>query len=334
MNTHEQYMQRCLQLAANGLGTTYPNPLVGCVIISDTDRILGEGWHYQSGKPHAEVNAINSAIHAGYSLSDFKKATLYVSLEPCSHHGKTPPCADVVVKSGFKNVVIGTLDPHDKVAGMGVKRLQENGIVVTVGVLPNACNELNKRFFTYHRKSRPYILLKWAQCANGCIAPAQKDTVAPVWITNTYSRQLAHKLRANEQAILIGARTALADNPSLTTRDWHGTNPVRIVLSNAALPDNLAVYNKDAQTHTFTTSEPAQVCKQLYELEIQSVIIEGGTATLQSFIDANLWDEAVVFKSTAVRFEKGIPAPKWNASPAITALESVQYDNLTHYKNA
>ncbi|MEP6278545.1 MAG: bifunctional diaminohydroxyphosphoribosylaminopyrimidine deaminase/5-amino-6-(5-phosphoribosylamino)uracil reductase RibD, partial [Nonlabens ulvanivorans] len=188
MTVDEKYIQRCIQLAQNGLGTTYPNPLVGSVIVSENDEILGEGWHKKSGEPHAEVNAVRDAEKNGYGRDAFAKAVLYVNLEPCSHTGKTPPCASMIVKKGFKKVVIGSLDPHEKVAGKGVAILKEVGIDVTVGVLEKECNLLNKRFFTYHRKQRPYIILKWAETADGFIAPAQKDEQKPVWITNPYSR--------------------------------------------------------------------------------------------------------------------------------------------------
>ena len=184
MTTEDKYMQRCLQLAQNGLGTTYPNPLVGSVIVSENDEIIGEGWHLKSGEPHAEVNAVRDAEKKGYDGDAFAKATIYVNLEPCSHTGKTPPCASMIVQKGFKKVVVGTLDPHDKVAGKGVALLKEAGIEVLVGVLEKECNELNKRFFTFHRKQRPYIILKWAETSDGFIAPETKNEQKPVWITN------------------------------------------------------------------------------------------------------------------------------------------------------
>lgn len=230
MITHEKYMQRCLQLAQNGLGTTYPNPLVGSVIVSDQGNILGEGWHIKSGEPHAEVNAVVDAEQKGCGGDAFAKATLYVNLEPCSHTGKTPPCASMIVEKGFKKVVVGTLDPHDKVAGKGITLLRNAGIEVTVGILEDECNQLNKRFFTYHKEQRPFIILKWAGTADGFIAPAVKNEQKPVWITNEYSRQLSHKLRTEEQAILVGARTVIDDNPSLTCRDWNGTHPIRVIV--------------------------------------------------------------------------------------------------------
>ena len=287
MTIDEKYMQRCIQLAQNGLGTTYPNPLVGSVIVSENDEILGEGWHKKSGEPHAEVNAVRDAERNGYGRDAFAKAVLYVNLEPCSHTGKTPPCASMIVKKGFKKVVIGSLDPHEKVAGKGVAILKEVDIDVTVGVLEKECNLLNKRFFTYHRKQRPYIILKWAETADGFIAPAEKDEQKPVWITNSYSRQLSHRLRAEENAILIGAQTVIDDNPSLTCRDWHGINPTRIVLdSRNTLDKNHAVFNNQAPTITIDSNNPENIIKELHKNHIQSVIIEGGSRTIQQFIDA------------------------------------------------
>ena len=220
-------MLRCLQLAKNGLGSTYPNPMVGSVIVYE-DRIIGEGWHQQAGQPHAEVNAVNSVNDQ--SLLD--KATIYVSLEPCSHFGKTPPCSDLIIAKGIKKVVIGTVDPFAEVAGRGIKKLIDAGCEVLVGVLEQECQQLNKRFFTFHQKKRPYIILKWAESLDGFIAPEAKSRSSrePVWITNSYSKQLVHKWRAEEQSILVGTKTVEADNPSLTTRDWSGKSPTRIVL--------------------------------------------------------------------------------------------------------
>ncbi len=192
-------MMRCIELAKNGLGYTYPNPLVGSVIVYK-DRIIGEGWHFQAGKPHAEVNAIQSVK----DKSLLKQATIYVSLEPCSHFGKTPPCADLIITTGIKNVVVGSLDPNPKVSGRGIKKLEEAGCSVTTGVLEKECDTLNKRFFTFHKQKRPYIILKWAQTKNGFIAPLTRDKQAPVWISTIGSRQLVHKWRAEEQAILVG----------------------------------------------------------------------------------------------------------------------------------
>lgn len=330
MIAHIKYMSRCLQLAANGLGTTYPNPLVGCVIILN-DKIIAEGWHYQAGKPHAEVVAINRALAVGFTQNDFAKATLYVSLEPCSHFGKTPPCADLVISSGFKKVVIGTLDPHIKVAGNGVKKLDAAGIHTVSGVETDACKALNKRFFTFHKKKRPYIILKWAQTADSFIAPLDKGEQKPVWITNAYARQLVHKSRAHEHAILIGGKTALLDNPSLTTRDWYGNNPQRFVMSNSDLPETLALFSGNEPATIINHEHPENMVQKLYELGIQSVIIEGGLKTLQKFLDCDLWDEIQQYVSSTVYFKKGVPAPDFKPKKAPTKVTSLKEDTLFTY---
>lgn len=323
MKIHEKYISRCIALAKNGLGTTYPNPMVGSVIVYE-GKIIGEGWHKKAGEPHAEVNAVNSV----QDKSLLKKATIYVSLEPCSHFGKTPPCCDLIIKNKIPNVVIGTVDPNIKVAGNGIKKLIEAGVHVTVGILEDECNELNKRFFTFHQKKRPYIILKWAQSQDGFIAPLEKLEKKPVWITNTYSRQLVHKWRTEEQAILVGTQTVIDDNPKLNARDWHGNNPVRIVLDqNNRIPEENAVFDNQTKTIVFSNSKNTiskentifevidfkqniarQIVDSLYKHNIQSVIIEGGLQTLQTFIDTNLWDEARVFTGRT-NLEKGIKAP-------------------------
>ena len=326
MTTHEKYMNRCIQLAKNGLGTTYPNPLVGSVIVYN-DKIIGEGWHKKAGEAHAEVNAINSVK----DKTLLSKATIYVSLEPCSHYGKTPPCADLIAYHKIPNVVIGTIDSFAKVAGNGIKKLMQSGANVTIGILEKECKELNKRFFTFHKKKRPYIILKWAETEDGFIAPLEKDEKKPVWITNQYSRQLVHKWRTEEQAILVGTNTVLEDNPSLEARDYHGENPIRIVFDrNNIIDDTFQIKNKKAETIiitndnvltknnyitykniAFDTNFIDNFTKYLHLYEVQSIIIEGGAQTLQSFIDENLWDEARVF-SNKNKFSKGIEAPKLN----------------------
>ncbi len=314
-------------MAKNGFPDAMPNPSVGAVLVID-DTIIGEGYTSAYGGPHAEVNAIASVS----DTSCLPKATLYVSLEPCSHYGKTPPCADLIVSSGIKRVVIGTIDPHAKVAGNGIKKLIDAGIDVTVGVLENACQEINKRFFTFHAKKRPYIILKWAQTTDGFIAPLHRNVQAPVWITNQYSRMLVHKWRSEEQAILVGAQTLLADNPSLTTRDWEGTSPTRIVLDpQQNLSRNLAVFSDDVQTFSLATEDPHTVCDLLFEKNIQSVLIEGGGKTLQRFIDSNLWDEARVFCGDT-HFSEGIKAPILK-NPTNYTKETIKEDILFYYKN-
>jgi diaminohydroxyphosphoribosylaminopyrimidine deaminase/5-amino-6-(5-phosphoribosylamino)uracil reductase len=341
---HETYIARCIQLAKNGHGTTYPNPLVGSVIVYK-DTIIGEGWHKKAGLPHAEVNAVNAVKNK----SLLRESTLYVNLEPCSHFGKTPPCADMVIAAGIPEVVIGTTDPNAIVAGNGIKKLREAGIKVTVGILPEECLELNRRFFTFHQHKRPYIILKWAESADGFIAPATRTDRQPVWISNSYSRQLVHKWRSEEQAILIGTRTVIDDDPTLDVRHWSGNNPVRVVLDkNCRIPVESNVFNGAAKTIVvsetsgeageniffenadFSAELPRQIGEILFHHNILSVIVEGGSFTLQSFIDANLWDEMRIFKSDVV-IGKGIPAPQHNA--LITAKHQVGDNELLYIRN-
>ena len=315
MKTHDTYIKRCIELAKNGLGTTYPNPLVGSVIVYNNE-IIGEGWHRKSGEPHAEVNAINSVK----DKSLLSKSTIYVSLEPCSHFGKTPPCCDLIIANKIPNIVIGTIDPFAKVSGTGIKKLIEAGKNVTVGIFEDECNELNKRFFTFHNKKRPYIILKWAESQDGFIAPLSKETQKPIWITNEYSRQLVHKLRSEEQAILVGTNTVIDDNPSLTTRDWAGNNPIRIVLDqNNRISKESHIFDNQAKTLSITKDNinfnnnlAQEIATFLFENNIQSIIIEGGRQTLQTFIDANIWDEATVFKGN-ISFNEGTKAPIINS---------------------
>ena len=345
MKVQEKYIKRCIELAKNGLGTTYPNPLVGSVIVFE-NKIIGEGWHKKSGEPHAEVNAINSVK----DKSLLSKSTIYVSLEPCSHFGKTPPCADLIVKYKIPNVVIGTIDPNSKVAGNGVKKLLEAEINVTVGILENECNELNKRFFTFHQKKRPFILLKWAESSDKFISPKVKSEQKPVWITNEFSRQLVHKWRSEEQAILVGTQTVIDDNPTLTVRDWVGKNPIRIVIDrNNKISKESHIFDSQAQTIVFTDFEinsesknikhikidfnensTEQIVAFLYENQIQSVIIEGGRRTLQSFIDLNLWDEARVFQGK-INLENGTKAPILNLKTH--TKQAIKNDTLLIFRN-
>lgn len=351
MENQEKYIRRCIELAKNGLGTTYPNPMVGSVIVYQ-DTIIGEGWHKKSGEPHAEVNAINSVK----DKSLLKKATIYVSLEPCSHFGKTPPCCDLIIENEILNVVIGTGDSNIKVAGNGIKKLIEAGINVTVGVLEADCKELNKRFFTFHEKKRPYVILKWAQNQDGFIAPilrqAQDDIKnrKPVWITNEFSRQIVHKWRSEEQAILVGTNTVVDDNPKLDVRDWAGNNPIRIVLDqNNRIQKDSYIYDNNIKTIIFSQlanttigentifevvdfkQNPAQqILKKLYQHNIQSVIIEGGKQTLQTFIDQNLWDEARIFIGNK-SFENGTKAP--SIALGKSEKHSIENDQLLILRN-
>jgi diaminohydroxyphosphoribosylaminopyrimidine deaminase/5-amino-6-(5-phosphoribosylamino)uracil reductase len=345
MNNHEDYIARCIELAKNGFGTTYPNPMVGSVIVYNGE-IIGEGWHQKAGEPHAEVNAIRSVKDP--SLLD--KATIYVNLEPCSHFGKTPPCCDLIIKNKIPNVVIGTIDSNIKVAGNGIKRLQEAGANVIVGILEKECYELNQRFFTFHEKKRPYIILKWAETQDGFIAPLQKEEQNPVWITNINSRQLVHKWRTEEQAILVGTQTVIDDNPKLNARDWEGNNPIRVVIDqNNRIPKTAHVFDDQIKTIVFSNkkSTPSientffevidfqqniaqQIADKLFQHQIQSVIVEGGAQTLQTFIDANLWDEARVFIGNCT-FEKGVKAPIMNTSPF--KKEKIGTDELLTIRN-
>lgn len=323
---HEIYLRRCLELAKNGLGTTYPNPLVGSVIVHD-GIIIGEGWHKKAGEAHAEVIAINSVADS----SLLKEATIYVNLEPCSHFGKTPPCSDLIIAQGIPNIVIGSIDPNGKVAGKGIKKLLGAGRNVTVGVLEAECHELNRRFFTFHNKSRPYIILKWAQTKDGFISPKSRNEQKPVWITNRYSRQLTHKWRSEEQAILVGAQTVIDDNPSLTVRDWSGNNPIRIVIDrNNLISKESHIFDNEAKTISLREMDPTAIIDRLFTLGIQSVIVEGGQKTLGLFIDSGLWDEARVFIGTQ-DFGGGTMAPKLERS--YLSNEKIYGDNLLIYRN-
>ena len=345
MNNHEYFIARCIELAKNGFGTTYPNPMVGSVIVYD-GQIIGEGWHRKAGEAHAEVNAIRSVKDP----SVLDKATIYVSLEPCSNFGKTPPCCDLIIENKIPNVVIGTVDSNIKVAGNGIKRLKEAGANVIVGILEKECHELNQRFFTFHEKKRPYIILKWAQTQDGFIAPLEKKEQKPVWITNPYSRQLVHKWRAEEQAILVGTQTVIDDNPQLNARDWNGNNPIRIVIDqNNRIPKTAHVFDNQVKTIVFSKNNAMlaseniiyesidfqqniaqQILERLYQHQIQSIIIEGGAQTLQTFIDANLWDEARVFIGNS-QFGNGIKAPILNT--AQSKKEKIGTDELLIIRN-
>ena len=312
MTDDERFMQRCLQLAANGIQGARPNPMVGAVIVLPLSlegtggRLLGEGYHVRCGEGHAEVNAFASVRPEDEPL--LKDATIYVSLEPCSHYGKTPPCADLIIKKGVKRVVVGCIDPFAEVQGRGIKKLQEAGIDVTVGVLEKECQWLNRRFFTYHREHRPYIILKWAQTANGFI----DDHFKPMQISNEQTQMLSHQLRAEEDAILVGHTTYDRDQPQLTVRHWHGPNPKRIVL---------------------THDRPiAQLMDDLYQHGIQSLIVEGGRQTHESFIEAGLWDEIRV-ETAPLTVTDGTPAPKLPAEVTLISKKDYDGNTITSYRN-
>ena len=299
----EKYMERCLQLAANGIQGARPNPMVGAVIVAN-GCIIGEGYHVRCGEGHAEVNAFASVRPEDEVL--LKDATIYVSLEPCSHYGKTPPCADLIIEKGVKRVVVGTIDPFAEVQGRGIKKLKDAGIDVTVGVLEEECQWLNRRFFTYHREHRPYIILKWAQTANGFI----DDHFKPLQISNEQTQMLSHQLRAEEDAILVGHTTFDRDQPALTVRHWHGPNPKRIVL---------------------THDRPiAQLMDDLYQHGIQSLIVEGGRQTHESFIEAGLWDEIRV-ETAPFTVDDGTPAPKLPAEVKVLSQHVYNQNMIVIY---
>ncbi|MEA1850424.1 bifunctional diaminohydroxyphosphoribosylaminopyrimidine deaminase/5-amino-6-(5-phosphoribosylamino)uracil reductase RibD [Chryseobacterium sp. MHB01] len=333
----EFYIKRCIELANKALGKTYPNPLVGSVIVHN-DKIIGEGYHHKAGENHAEINAINSV----QDKSLIPESTIYVSLEPCAHYGKTPPCALKIKELGFKKVVIGAMDSHDKVNGKGKKIIQDAGIEVVSGILEKECTELNKRFFTCHEKKRPYIILKWAQSGDGFM---DKD-FKPVSISNSLVNQFVHQLRADEHAILVGTQTALNDNPALTVRNVEGVNPVRILIDfNLKVPQDFNIYNGESKTLVINAVKDEEgenihfikinkenflheLMDALYKEQIQSVIIEGGSFTLQQFIDKNLWDEAIIIENENLKLENGTKAPHFDAKPE---KEEIFRDNLIQF---
>lgn len=338
--TDEIYIKRCIELAQKALGNTYPNPLVGSVIVHNGE-IIGEGFHERAGENHAEINAIHSVKNPEL----LKESTIYVSLEPCSHFGKTPPCANKIVEIGFKKVVIGTLDSHEKVNGQGKQILTDAGIEVVSGILEEECRELNRRFFTYHHKKRPFLILKWAESGDGFL---DKD-FKPTQIGNALTKQFVHQLRSEEHAILVGTKTALTDNPGLTTREIAGRNPVRILIDfDLKVPEDFNIYNQEAETLVFNSLKDSEegnikfiktekenlienLMLNLYEHQIQSVIIEGGRFTLQQFIDEGIWDEAVVIKNENLLLENGTKAPEFVSKSY--RIENFRNHKIEFYKN-
>jgi diaminohydroxyphosphoribosylaminopyrimidine deaminase/5-amino-6-(5-phosphoribosylamino)uracil reductase len=319
-------MQRAFELSLLGKGYVSPNPLVGSVVVHD-NKIIGEGWHQKYGEAHAEVNAIASV----QDKSLLSQSTVYVTLEPCSHFGKTPPCADLLVSNNVKRVVVANLDSNPLVAGQGIKKLRDAGIEVITGVLDKQGRELNKRFFTFIEKKRPYIILKWAETSDGFIA---KDNHDSKWISDEHSRQLNHKWRTEEDAILVGAKTAQFDNPQLNVRDWTGRNPVRVVIDRflKLKDDKIHLFDRKQKTIVYNVLRHEEhenllfmrieerdflneLIKDLYKQKIQSLIVEGGAYTIQSFIEADLWDEARIFQSPKT-FGKGIAAPSIVGHPS------------------
>ncbi len=342
---NEIYINQCIQLAANGLGNVAPNPMVGCIIVKD-NRVIAKGFHEQFGQAHAEPNAMMQL-----SDEELNGAVLYVNLEPCSHYGKTPPCADLIISKNIKKVVIGNLDSNPLVAGKGVEKLRAAGIEVEYGILEQACRELNKRFFTYHEKKRPYVILKWAQTQDNFISrwPLPEDKTDN-WITGEQSKYLVHQWRSEEQAILIGHNTLIADNPLLTNRLSKGKNPTRMLLSRYADVDaRLNIFNEDAKTIVFNTQKDEIqhhvhfvkidwnrkidcVMDYCYQHQISSVIVEGGTNTIYHFMNTNVWDEARVFINSKKQFVNGLPAPEINFSSSFQKLK-VGDDDLYYFKN-
>lgn len=339
-------MSRCIKLAQHGAANVSPNPMVGCVIVHN-DKIIGEGYHEKYGEAHAEVNAINSVQNPEL----LRESTLYVSLEPCSHHGKTPPCSDLIVEKQIPKVVIGTIDPFAEVAGNGIEKLKKNGIDVQLGILEKECRDLNRRFFTFHQKQRPYIILKWAQTRDGFIDIDRESNNygEPTWITGEEALIKVHKMRAIEDAILVGTETAKKDNPSLTVRHVQGKNPLRIVLDQKlTLPKYLNLFDNSTPTIVINSIKseknkntefvkvdyekniPEQILEILYHKEKLSLIVEGGRQLLQSFIDLNLWDEAHVFTGNKF-FKSGVSAPEISIKPG--KQEMFGYDILEVYFN-
>lgn len=321
-HTHEDLMRRCLQLAKLGAGHAAPNPMVGAVLVHD-GQIIGEGYHQLYGQAHAEVNCINQAIANGH-VAKLQSSVLYVSLEPCAHFGKTPPCADLIIRHKIPVVVIGCRDPFSEVDGKGIEKLLNAGLQVTVGVLEKECLELNKRFFTFHTLHRPYVILKWAETADGRIG----TTGQRLMISNEFSQRLVHKWRSEEQAILVGTNTALADDPELNTRLWPGKSPVRLVVDmELKLPASLKLFTTPGRTIVFNTrrhgeegnvtwyqvtedtSLVPQMINALKLLNIQSVLVEGGAYLLQSFIDEDAWDEIRRIGNRQLTAGHGLPAP-------------------------
>ncbi|WP_448778499.1 bifunctional diaminohydroxyphosphoribosylaminopyrimidine deaminase/5-amino-6-(5-phosphoribosylamino)uracil reductase RibD [Bacteroides congonensis] len=318
----EKYMRRCIELAANGLCNVAPNPMVGAVIVCD-GRIIGEGYHIRCGEAHAEVNAIRSVKDE----SLLQRSTIYVSLEPCSHYGKTPPCADLIIEKQIPRIVIGCQDPFSKVAGRGIQKLRDAGREVIVGVLEKECRHLIRRFITFNTLHRPFITLKWAESADHFI-DIERTNGKPMILSSPLSSMLVHKKRAEADAIMVGRRTALLDNPSLTVRNWYGHNPIRIVLDRSlSLPNDLQIFDGDIPTLIFTEKKRSeeknityitidfshnpliQIMEELYQRKIQSLLVEGGSQLLQSFIDNGLWDEAFIEKCPS-RLYSGVKAPE------------------------
>lgn len=354
MSHDEIYMNRCLQLASNGRGWVSPNPMVGAVVVCD-GAIIGEGFHREYGKPHAEVNAISSVV----DKSLLSRSTIYVSLEPCSHYGKTPPCSQLIIDSKIPKVVIATLDPYHEVSGRGVRMLKDAGIEVEVGVLENDAQELNKEFFLAQTEHRPYIYLKWAQTADGFIdrKRIEGEPLEPTPISNNETKTLVHKLRSEVNAIMVATNTAVNDNPSLTTRLWFGKNPTRVVLDRTArVPLDSNLFDNEVKTICFTELDRKEIdskenieivnvpfdketinriLKHLNKAKINSILVEGGAALLQSLIDMGAWDEAFIEVAHSY-FDEGVKSPQIRGkileSTSINGSNSLHIKNMDNYK--
>ena len=342
-NSDQKFMQTAIDLAKQGRPNVAPNPMVGCVIVKD-DKIVAEGYHKKYGEAHAEVNAINNLPAA----IDPKDCIIYINLEPCSHHGKTPPCADLIITKGFKKVVIANTDPNPLVAGKGIKALKEAGIEVIHGVLEEEGLELNRRFFTFHAKHRPYFILKWAQTADGFISRLPlPENRSENKIGDVEQQKTVHQMRSEVAAIMVGKNTVLNDNPFLTARSVKGKNPVRIFIDkNLEVPLSFNIYNKEAETIVFNSlkeetkenvkfiklnfseSVLKQIMQKLHELKVQSVMVEGGSFLLNKFIEENLWDEGFVFVNDDLKFEKGIKAPQINLPSEFTRSGGIKLFRL------
>jgi diaminohydroxyphosphoribosylaminopyrimidine deaminase / 5-amino-6-(5-phosphoribosylamino)uracil reductase len=359
--SHERYMYRCLQLAQLGVGNVAPNPMVGAVLVHD-DKIIGEGYHRKYGEPHAEVNCINSVSPDKQEL--ISQSTLYVSLEPCAHFGKTPPCADLIVHMKIPRVVIGCRDPFAQVDGKGIEKLSSAGVEVVSGILEKECRELNKRFFTFHTYHRPYIMLKWAQTADSKLGYSSSLGNSPLpvsrlFITNAFTNRLVHKWRSEQMAILIGTHTAIQDDPSLNTRLWPGNHPVRMVIDKQlTLPSGLKLFDGSIPTIVFNErkntienlkavrQEPGvhyyqvtnsvslvqQIMNALYHMEIQSLLVEGGSVLLQSFIEEDMWDEARVITNENLFLGEGLAAPVLRKGTLIFS-EGIASDTIRTYQH-
>jgi len=345
MVVEEKYMHRCLELARLGAGNVAPNPMVGAVLVHE-GRIIGEGYHKEYGKAHAEVNSADSVRDEDKKF--ISSSTLYVSLEPCSHYGKTPPCTNLIIKEKIPKVVIGCRDPFKEVAGKGIEKLRSAGVDVTVGILEHECKELNKRFLTFHTQHRPCIILKWAQTANGKIGNAGNERL---FITNEFTNRLIHKWRSEEMGILVGTNTVFLDDPELTNRLWNGKSPIRLIVDlHLRLPSSLKIFDEQQPTIVFNTlqhedegkikyyqvTEDVNIVHQILNAcsqnNIQSIIVEGGARLLQSFIDEEMWDEARIITNETLYVENGLPAPQLSNCTFVSS-ENIFSDRIDYYSN-